>query len=102
MCKHGDYVEIVVQGKKIRVDRCLEHYIKALNSNGIITTDSCCGHGERIGYIRTYSEEEYREIAIFPKGEISLKMFAADFQEVGEHFDAIRQGLKNEKEKIAK
>ena len=101
MCKHGDYVEIVVQGKKIRVDQCLEHYILALNSNGIITTDSCCGHGERIGYIRTYSRGEYREIAIFPEGDISLEMFEKDFQEVGEHFDAIRQRRERGEEKTA-
>ena len=34
-----------------KIDKCIAPIVRALNSNGIYTTQSCCGHGKTDGYI---------------------------------------------------
>lgn len=64
MCERGDTVEVEVHHVgEIRlglvdVDRCIAPIIKALNKGGIATESSCCGHGERPGYIALSSGQE--------------------------------------------
>lgn len=33
------------------IDRCIADIVRALNSSGVHTSDSCCGHGEDDGRI---------------------------------------------------
>ena len=35
----------LIDGKKIKVDKCLAPLLQAMNDYGIKTTYSCCGHG---------------------------------------------------------
>ena len=63
MCKWGNYEtlfltivkELSYTGKErmkmVKVDKCIAPIIKALNQGGIITTYSCCRHGEDDGII---------------------------------------------------
>ncbi len=63
MCKHGTdvilYLPIAANlshtGKKyyrnVAVDKCISDIILALNSNGLETLASCCGHGKNDGQI---------------------------------------------------
>ena len=63
MCKHGDTVILNVpipatasHTGEFRwalkpIDRCIAHYVKALNDAGIFTGGSCCGHGKGNGVI---------------------------------------------------
>lgn len=63
MCKHGDTVELLVtvparlssDGKAYRglksIDRCIAPIVEALNNAGIMTANSCCGHGKGPGGI---------------------------------------------------
>ena len=55
MCKRGDTVkvEVPVHGKlkKLPIDRCMAPMVRGLLSEGVITDESCCGHGEGIGLI---------------------------------------------------
>lgn len=50
MCLHGVYKEVVIlsnlkQSKRVLVDACIADEIQWLNDNGVITLNSCCGHG---------------------------------------------------------
>lgn len=54
-CEHGDRVDCWVNPsgtnwQVVKIDRCIAPIISALNSNGISTLASCCGHGTN-GYI---------------------------------------------------
>lgn len=55
-CEHGDTVKVWVNAngwRQVEVDRCIAPIISALNSNGIPTYTSCCGHGAGTnGFIR--------------------------------------------------
>lgn len=44
MCTYGDYVEIEIV-RRIKVDSCIADKVRYLNSRGIWTEASCCGHG---------------------------------------------------------
>lgn len=35
----------------VYVDSCIQKLVQALNSNGFQTSNSCCGHGQRPGWI---------------------------------------------------
>ena len=87
MCRHGEVVEIVVNYKTIEVDKCLVPYIKALNTNGIKTCLSCCGHGEIEGSIMTTFEDKYRLIVIGPIENGTPKRFKEEFQKSHEKFE---------------
>lgn len=87
MCRHGDTVPVVIDGRRHDIDRCIAPYVKALNNEGIRTSISCCGHGVKDGCIMTYYEGKYRLIIICPEGEKSLKRFKDEFQESLEYFD---------------
>lgn len=48
-CDIGTYdhcVTMPVNGKVVCVDYCVSHMVAALNAAGIVTTNSCCGHGK--------------------------------------------------------
>lgn len=45
MCEYGNDVEIAIT-KRIRVDACIADVVLKLNSLGIYTLGSCCGHGK--------------------------------------------------------
>jgi hypothetical protein len=48
MCKHGTLKEVTISPKpfKVKVDSCIADEIVWLNSQGVYTANSCCGHGE--------------------------------------------------------
>ncbi len=96
MCQHGDVVELVLNHTKIKVDKCLVPYIKALNTNGIMTAASCCGHGEIDGSVVTMFGDEYRLIIICPPESGTPKRWKDEFQKSQEKFDRIniRKGVK--------
>ena len=52
--------------KMIDVDRCIAPIVRALNSAGVVTVASCCGHGKRPGNIAL---ADGREICIMPDFE---------------------------------
>jgi hypothetical protein len=71
-CKDGEMVEIEIT-QRIKVDACVANEIKRLNSLGVRTEGSCCGHGqqkpsaiirpsgvktaEELGYVPVYRED---------------------------------------------
>jgi hypothetical protein len=46
MCDNRNKGKLELNGKIIRVDECLTDVIASLNSNGMQTLGSCCGHGK--------------------------------------------------------
>lgn len=56
-CEHGDQVKVWVNPTgtnwyQADIDRCIAHIVQVLNSNGIPTISSCCGHSPtNSGYI---------------------------------------------------
>ena len=96
MCIHGDLEEMVLNHRKVNVDKCIAPYVKALNTNGVQTAMSCCGHGEIDGSIMTTYKGEYRLIIICPPGMESLERFKIVYQKSQEKNDniRIRQGRK--------
>lgn len=53
------------------IDECLKPIIKALNSVGVKTVASCCGHGKQPGNIAL---ADGREIIILPNYETSREL----------------------------
>ena len=90
MCAWGDTEEIVLNHRRVNIDKCIVPYVKALNTNGIQTAMSCCGHGEIDGSILTTYKGEYRLIIICPPGLESLKRFKDVYQRSQEVNDTKR------------
>jgi len=61
---------LIINGKQESIDNCLVDIIKALNSAGIKTLASCCGHGNINGII---SLADGREFMILPDYETARK-----------------------------
>lgn len=58
MCDLSDHSFILTtRGSVRRVDACIRALVQHLNDNGIMTYDSCCGHGESYGHV-TIGEED--------------------------------------------
>lgn len=58
MCQHhDDSLVLTNRGFVARVDTCLRALLQFLNDIGIMTYDSCCGHGHEYGHI-TIGEED--------------------------------------------
>lgn len=57
MCKwhggtyKGNLLVHLANGKQVHVDPCIQLLVQALNNAGVLTTNSCCGHGQRPGWI---------------------------------------------------
>lgn len=52
VCNHENReIAMSVIDEKTWCDPCLEPLIRALNTNGLRTIASCCGHGEQFGSI---------------------------------------------------
>lgn len=83
---------VVIDGRRLDIDKCLVPFVKALNEAGIKTSISCCGHGVIDGCIMTYYKGQYRLLIICPEGEESLRRFKEDFQLSLEYFDKKRKG----------
>ena len=90
MCKHNDVELVVLNHKGVYIDRCIVPYVKALNTNGITTAMSCCGHGEVEGSIITMFENQYRLVVIGPIEKGTPARFLNEFQKFHEKFDNIR------------
>ena len=45
-----------------RVDACIANIVDTLNSQGLYTRDSCCGHGRGYGRITLHDGREYAEL----------------------------------------
>lgn len=69
MCKHGDTVVVGVPAldsllwKVKPLDRCIAPIVQALNNAGVLTANSCCGHGNGPGGIILH---DGRELIIQP------------------------------------
>ena len=48
MCSHGMLKEIIISPKpfSVKIDSCIADEIAWLNSQGVYTVNSCCGHGK--------------------------------------------------------
>jgi len=77
MCKWGTNTEVKLfeprtNGMKTaRVDSCIAPIVQALNSAGIKTIASCCGHNKRQGNIVLGDE---RELFIIPNYKFARKL----------------------------
>jgi len=70
MCEHGDTILLLVPipanlshiGELYwdyrDIDRCIAYIVMALNSGGILTANSCCGHGKSDGSIVLHDGRE--------------------------------------------
>jgi hypothetical protein len=72
MCKWGTNTEMEIAGRTVKVDYCLATLLALLNSAGMPTVASCCGHGKTPGRI---SLEDGRELIISPDMATTQKMF---------------------------
>jgi len=84
MCKRGDFVDCVVQGRKQKIDRCIAPIVNALNDAGIITVESCCGHGETEGHILAYQDGMARLFVIYEIGRVSTDKFREHYRKLAE------------------
>lgn len=50
------------------VDSCIASLIEALNAGGVVTTQSCCGHGKRSGSILL---ADGRELLVLPSSALT-------------------------------
>ena len=58
MCQHDGYSLVLTnRGSVVKVDTCLRAVLQFLNDIGIMTYDSCCGHGHEYEHI-TIGEED--------------------------------------------
>ena len=49
-CKVGSYghqVPMAIAGRRVDVDLCVADIVAALNAANLVTTASCCGHGQQ-------------------------------------------------------
>lgn len=67
MCTYGSCIEVEVV-RRIKVDSCIVEKIQCLNSQGIWTEASCCGHGKCApsALIRPSSVPKARELGYQP------------------------------------
>jgi hypothetical protein len=92
MCRQGEEEKINLKdGRGVLVDRCLAPYIQALNDAGIATGISCCGHGERDGFILAQNGETYRLMIMVEEGEKSQRRFEQDFRQAASDFEIRRK-----------
>jgi len=52
------------------VDECISDIVNALNSSGVLTRSSCCGHGDDLGHIML---QDGRVLGIFKNYDDFLK-----------------------------
>lgn len=92
MCKQGEEEKINLKdGRGVMVDQCLAPYIQALNNAGIVTSISCCGHGEQDGFILAYYKEKCRLIIMVEEGKKSLDLFHEKFRQMATDFENRRK-----------
>lgn len=70
MCQHGIKAEQVRLARArsdgrthAPVDPCIAPLVQVLNDGGMLTTSSCCGHGQRPG---TITLADGRELLVMP------------------------------------
>ena len=51
MCEWNDTIPILINGRLCDIDRCISKIVTVLNSGGLPTVASCCGHGKSHGNI---------------------------------------------------
>lgn len=71
MCDWDDCVVLVIDKKPVYVDKCIAPIVRALNSWGIRTVASCCGHKKTFGNIAL---EDGRELIICPDYKQARKL----------------------------
>ena len=67
--KDQQVITDVFTGKLISLDACIVVEIMYLWAHGIQTHGSCCGHGDRDGYIWTFEAEKMKEMGYEPHPE---------------------------------
>ena len=70
MCKWGDTVPMILNGRLRGIDSCIANIIAALNLKGISTKASCCGHHKALGLI---SLQDGRQLVIYNDLKTALK-----------------------------
>lgn len=66
--KMGEYTETVpmpINGRVQSIDRCIAHIVAALNSGGVTTSASCCGHDDTKLY-GSITLDDGRELIVVP------------------------------------
>ena len=77
MCKwHGGSYDgnapvVLTNGRTAYVDPCIQSLVQGLNDAGFQTTNCCCGHGQRPGWIAL---KDGRHILIAANHDEMLKM----------------------------
>ena len=84
MCMRGEFEYVTVNGRKVKIDKCLVPIIKGLNSEGIMTVESCCGHGETEGHILAYQDGEPRLFVVYEIGKKSLDIWNKHYRRLAE------------------
>ncbi|MBW2675344.1 MAG: hypothetical protein JRD89_18355 [Deltaproteobacteria bacterium] len=84
-CDVGTYkhtIPIIINNRVRDIDWCIAPIVKALNTAGITTIASCCGHGKRFANIALI---DGREILICPDFDMARKAERA----ISEHDDLL-------------
>lgn len=92
MCDHTEKPERVkTEHFDVEVDRCIANLVRALNTNGIRTATSCCGHGEHDGFIKVIENGEERLLIVCQPGKESRSRYFSDFEPMARKFDDERK-----------
>lgn len=103
MCKYGNNTDVLVMipaslshtGKrrwaKKPIDSCIADLVGALQHAGIVTTGSCCGHGDTAGYLDL---EDGRSLIVLSR-EMALRYAAREdrwklFEEIAREAKALK------------
>ena len=83
-CEHGDTIPVwimphydITNWYQVPVDRCIAPIVQALNSNGIVTLSSCCGHGTN-GFIRL--ENRILIVTPYTNREAAYRLYRKDWE----------------------
>ncbi len=71
MCKPFIITSIQIGDRSIGVDKCIASLVQALNTAGVGTVASCCGHGKGLGNIALC---DGRELIIAPDFESARRL----------------------------
>ena len=73
--------KVTINGNEILIDRCIKDLVLMLNKMGVVTTNSCCGHGRTDGWILT---TDYLLIISKERGSEAHGRYFGQFSDIGE------------------
>jgi len=102
MCERGDTVKCNVLGRGVMIDRCIAPIINALNECGLVTAESCCGHGETEGHILFYQDGKPRLMVLYERGEPSIEIYQKKYRKYAEESEEKTKKTKKRKRRGVK